>query len=328
MDRIAKASVKERSKIFLEAGSKLKLSPFIVEKDFWVSWVLGEIFSDSELSQSLCFKGGTSLSKGFSLIDRFSEDIDLILSRHLILEPNEKLYQASKTKQDKFNKKIEEKAGQYISTSLKDSISRILSPICSVKPDENDAHVLWVIFPAQFDYKYIRPEIKLEIGLLALWNPNEQNQLVSFLGKALPELDLKEPKVPTVKPERTFWEKITILHLEHYRAADKIIAPRYSRHYYDVYKLGNSNIKEQAFNQLELLKEVVEFKRCFYPCNWAKYDEACVGTIHLLPAEHSQEILAEDYKQMKNMIFGEYPSWDTIIIFLKELEKEINLLKA
>lgn len=326
MDRIAQTSTKERSRIFLEAGSKLNLPPYIIEKDFWVSWTLGKIFSDSGLSQELCFKGGTSLSKGFSLIDRFSEDIDLILSQHLILEPSEELLQASRTKQDKFNKMIEERAGEYISNNLKDLISSVLAPICSVNADENDKHVLWVIFPKQFAYEYIRPEIKLEIGPLALWNPNEQTQLMSFLARALPELNLKEPIVPIIKPERTFWEKITILHLEHHRPEGKNIAERHSRHYYDVYKLGNSNIKEQALNQLELLEEVVDFKNCFYPCNWANYEGAHVGTIRLLPALHSQEILAKDYKKMENMIFGEYPSWDTIIVFLEKLEKEINEL--
>ncbi len=313
MDKIAKSSNKERTGIFIDVANKLKLQPFIIEKDFWVSWVLGKIFDNQELSKSLCFKGGTSLSKGFNLIERFSEDIDLILNQNLILQEDEEILRASKRQQEIFNKTIEERACTYISTTLKEAIEKAINPICTVKEDDDDKHVLWIEFPKSFNYDYLR-------------KPNEQNELSSFVGKALPELKLEKPKVPTIKPERTFWEKITILHLEHHRPSNKTIAERHSRHYYDVYMLGNSFVKQNSFNNLNLLDEVVEFKQRFYPCSWAKYDEAKVGTLALLPPEHSKPILAKDYVQMQNMIFGNYPNWDEIIEFLKQVEDEINRL--
>ncbi len=185
MDNIVKLASKEREKLFMEASKIRQMPTFMIEKDFWVSWVLDKIFSHSQLAEILCFKGGTSLSKAFSVIERFSEDIDLIL-------------------------------------------------------------------------------------------------------------------------------------------AEKIIADRYSRHYYDVYKLGNSSYKSLALNQLDLLSEVVEFKNRFYPCTWASYDTAKIGTIKLLPASHSMPKLEKDYKQMQDMITGDYPSWQEIIDYLIVLEKEIN----
>ncbi len=325
MDSIAKLSPKERSIIFVEVASKLSLPHPIVEKDFWVSWVLGKLFENQEIVQTLCFKGGTSLSKGFGIIERFSEDIDLILHQKLILKDGETMHQPSKTKQDSFNDKINERAQEYISTTLKNQIIEIISPSCSVKSDESDKYTLWINTPSQFKNQYIRPEIKLEIGPLALWNPNEQTLLTSFIGKALPELKLKEAKVPTIKPERTFWEKITILHLEHHRPTNSTIPERYSRHYYDVYKLAKSFVKENAYSQLELLQEVIEFKKRFYPRGWAGYEKAANGELCLLPAEHSQSILAKYYAQMQSMIYGDYPSWEAISSYLVKLETEINL---
>lgn len=326
MDRIASANKKRRLAIFNDVANKSMLSNYIIEKDFWVSWVLGKIFADEELNQILCFKGGTSISKAFHLIERFSEDIDLILSLKTVIHNGENIEQSSNTKQAAFNDIIEERAGEYISTILKDKINKVLAPICEVKVNEDDFHVLNIVFPRVFDYSYIKPEIKLEIGPLALWNPNDKFTLSSFVSKYLPELELSEPLVPTIKPERTFWEKITILHHEHYRPVNSKISSRYSRHYYDIYKMGHSDVKEKAFSNLELLNEVVSFKKRFYPRGWAKYEEAVPGTMRLIPADHSKEVLAEDYERMKNMIYGDAPEWNDIMTYISNLETEINNL--
>jgi len=324
MDKIALATDIERRGLFIEVADKTGISNFIIEKDFWVSWVLGKIFADAELAKILCFKGGTSLSKVFGLIDRFSEDLDLILAQSVVLKDGEKIKQSSITKQAEFNKIVEERAGIYIKTKLKDKISKILGKICKVYPDNNDKNVLYVRFPHVFDYSYIQPEIKLEIGPLALWDPNEREPISSFIAKALPELKLDNPIVPTIKPERTFWEKLTILHQEHYRPETSLLQPRYSRHYYDVFKIGQTDVKDRALSDIVLLTEVVNFKKCFYPRSWARYDEALRGTIRLLPAPQNLATLAEDYVRMQNMIFGNKPKWEEIISFLQELENEIN----
>ncbi|MCL2440346.1 MAG: nucleotidyl transferase AbiEii/AbiGii toxin family protein [Treponema sp.] len=324
MDKIAFASDIERKSIFIEAADKLNISESIVEKDFWVSWVLEKIFENNELSQILCFKGGTSLSKAFNLIDRFSEDIDLILSESIVLNKNETLIQSSKTKQVEFIKIIEERALEYIRTNLFKKITGVLGSTCFVYPDNEDGHSLYIKFPHVFNYSYIQQEIKLEIGPLALWNPNNRYSISSFLTKALPELKLIEPVVPIIKPERTFWEKITILHHEHHRPVTSPLQPRYSRHYYDVYKMGNNEVKNIALANTELLIEVVNFKKRFYPRGWANYDAALPGTICILPAKYNIQSLAEDYIKMQKMLFGEIPQWDTILSNLQKLEIEIN----
>jgi predicted nucleotidyltransferase component of viral defense system len=329
MDKIALASNSERKKLFLTVADKTGLSDFVVEKDFWASWILGKIFANESLSRILCFKGGTSLSKAFGLIDRFSEDIDLILSQNTILKEGEQLFQPSNTKQAEFNKEFEQRAVHYITTILKDMLVATLGHICEVIVDKDDRHTLLVKTQKVFNYTdYIAPDIKLEIGPLALWNPNDCYPLSSFVAIALPELKLQSPVIPTIKPERTFWEKITILHHEHYRPDGSQIQPRYSRHYYDVFKISNSSVKASALTNLDLLKEVVEFKKRFYPRGWAKYDEAFPGTLQLKPAKHNLSALELDYTKMQRMFFKNtsVPTWNEILEHLHQLENEINNL--
>lgn len=326
MDKIALAKKEQRKAVFLETAHKAHLESHIVEKDFWVSWALGKIFADANLNKILCFKGGTSLSKIFGLIERFSEDIDLILAQSTVIKEDEELYKSSNSKQAAFNTVIEGRAGLFISGELKEMIRKVISPVCQIEEDETDKHVLHIIFPRLFDYGYIQPTIKLEIGPLALWNPHEQYQIDSFVGKYLPELELSKPIITTIKPERTFWEKITILHHEAHRPIGSAVPVRYSRHYYDIYKMGHTYVKTEALQNLDILKEVILFKKRFYPRGWAKYDEAVPGTMKLIPSSASIKVLEDDYSKMKRMIYGEVPDWNDIVKYLSELENEINNL--
>jgi len=127
--------------------------------------------------------------------------------------------------------------------------------------------------------------------------------------------------------ERTFWEKATILHHEANRPESSKLPQRYSRHYYDLAMMARSNIKEKALQRLDLLENVVEFKKRFYHRGWANYDAAKPGTLKLLPPLHIEKRLREDYKAMKSMIFGRYLDFDEIIKILEQLEQKINQLK-
>lgn len=126
----------------------------------------------------------------------------------------------------------------------------------------------------------------------------------------------------TVAPERTFWEKATILHHEANRPEHSEMPQRYSRHYYDLYRMADSPVKESAFSQLDLLKKVVNFKMKFYPRAWAKYPEAVPGTLKLIPAEYRFAALKADYEAMKDMLFGDVPEFETVIAGVRELEKK------
>lgn len=325
MKRIASASENERKAIFLETSKIKNIPAAMVEKDFWVCFVLDKIFSDDFLKNILCFKGGTSLSKVFHVIERFSEDIDLILDWTEIT--TDKVEKDSISQQTKFNKILEKEAQKYISTLLKDKIEKILAPYCSVESDVDDGHNLNISYPKAISDPYLRSSIKLEVGPLAAWEPNDIFPVESYVGEANTQLNIAKINVPAIKGERTFWEKVTILHCEHFRSRDEKMPSRYSRHYYDLFKMGHSDIKKRAFADLELLAKVAAFKDRFYRCPGARYDLAKSGTIRLLPAEIGMKILEDDYKSMKNMIFGDYPKWADVVAYLTKLENEINKLK-
>ena len=323
MDRIINVSPEERQRVFQTAAAALRIAPEMVEKDFWVCRILQKLFQDEKLRKILRFKGGTSLSKVFHLIRRFSEDIDLILDWRCVTD-EDPLLPRSNTKQDSFNKSVQENSGRYITGKLRAMIDTAMDGECSVVVDDNDDHVLLLQYPRTFRSSYIIPHIRLEIGPLAAWQPNRGSPILPYVAEVFPQLKIAPISVPTIIAERTFWEKVTILHQEHHRPEHLRVPLRYSRHYYDLYMMAQSPCAVNAINDTALLKQVVDFKRKFYPRAWARYDLAVPGTVELLPAPHSQSPLREDYSAMKNMIFGDYPSWEEIIGSLTKLQTVIN----
>ena len=149
--------------------------------------------------------------------------------------------------------------------------------------------------------------------------------ITSYAAIEYPEIFSKASSdILTVLPERTFWEKVTILHREAFRAETSTLPSRYSRHYYDLYCMAKSPVKDRALVDTDLLARVVAFKDKFYRCPWARYDLAKRGTMRLIPPDYNLTKLREDYEHMQNMIFGEKPEFDVIIGDILKLEKEVN----
>ena len=328
MEKTAQLTDIERKELFSETANIKSISPAIIEKDFWVCWTLKRIFEHQTLSKLLMFKGGTSLSKVFHLIERFSEDIDMILDWRLV-SSQDPLEQLSKTKQDKLNKEINKHAIEYIADELLPLIQETIEPTCSCSIDNENPHNINIKYPSAFSDDYLRPEVLLEIGPLASWLPSDNYSIRPYAAEAFPDVIRQaECKVNAIKAERTFWEKATILHHEAYRPEASPQPSRYSRHYYDMYMMANSEIKEIALNNLAILEDVVDFKKRFYPRGWANYDLAKPGTIKLIPNDHILENLKKDYKAMENMIYGDYPDFNELISGITLLEQEINNLSA
>ena len=325
MNNIINLSHEDRNELFQETATLMNTTSAIVEKDFWVVWALEKIFSDARLKNILMFKGGTSLSKVFNLIGRFSEDIDLILDWNLVTDEDPYAKRDSKNKQNKFNIKINENAIIYIKDILLPIISKLVSPYCTCHIDKKDKFSIIIDYPSEFEDKTLLPHILLEIGPLASWLPSDTYKISPFVAQKFPKL-FKQPKcnVHVIVAKRTFWEKATILHQEANRDKDKKIPLRHSRHYYDLAMMTKSNVKDEALNDLELLENVVAFKQQFYTSAWAKYENAKVGTIKLLPPEFRYKELKADYLLMQNMIFDKHIEFEEIISILKDLEDEIN----
>ncbi|KQC08029.1 MAG: hypothetical protein APR54_05170 [Candidatus Cloacimonas sp. SDB] len=323
MYKIVLLPQKDRNDLFKETANRMHVRTAIVEKDFWVVWTLDKLFTDEELSSILMFKGGTSLSKVFGLIERFSEDIDLILNWELLAEenPNEK---RSKTQQDKFNKEINELAKVYIEEKIFPQISKLLEPYCKSSMAD-DGYSIKIQYPSIFRDEALLPYVLLEIGPLSSWFPYDTYQIISFAAKEFPEqFSRKYCNVKAIIAERTFWEKATILHQQANRPDTTQIPLRYSRHYYDLAKMALSSVKNKVLEKIDLLFEVADFKKKFYICNWAKYEDVKTGNMKLVPPDYRIDELKKDYISMKTMIFGKKLELEEILKILKELETEAN----
>lgn len=328
MNHIAALPAEQRQELFARTAERRGMgTAAIVEKDFWVCWALNQIFSHPELKDKLLFKGGTSLSKAFGLIDRFSEDIDLVLDWRLVTDQNP-LEPRSNTQQSKLNATINEMARAYIADTLLGLLDDALGMHCTAEigtEEEDQGHVVNIHYPETGERGYLRPCIRLEIGPLASWLPHAEHLVRPYAAEEYPaQFQHSECAVRVIDAKRTFWEKATILHHEAHRPEHSIVPSRYSRHYYDLYLMSTADVKQEALADLELLQEVVEFKTRFYPRGWARYDLAMPGTLTLVPPERILNEIRKDYDSMQEMIFGRRPSFDEIIEGLAALQKEIN----
>ena len=282
-----KISKNELEQVVRNASLKIGINEVIIEKDYWVCFVLNYLFSKCKWKDAFTFKGGTSLSKCFHLIQRFSEDIDLILDWRVIgYSVDEPWEERSSTKQDKFNKESNRKTEAFLKNEfvpqLESDFSNMLNEEFHISIDENDPQTVLFEYPKVFKSSYVTQAVRLEIGTLAAWTPSEVVPILPDIQKIYPMLfDGDFIAVRTVLPERTFWEKATILHHEANRPKELGIPKRYARHYYDLVCIANSQYKDKALQSLELLEKVVRFKQKFYPRKWAKYEEAMVKKLDL-----------------------------------------------
>ena len=330
MRDIARINENDRKALFHNTAAKMGMTDAIIEKDFWVCYMLDYLFHRCAWRDNIAFKGGTSLSKAYGLIERFSEDIDLILDwRVLGYGINEPWEERSNTKQDIFNKEANTRAELFLrDTFLPSIIADLTAELgenirCFI--DDDDPQTVKIAYPNSFSDMSILQEIRLEIGALAAWTPVKLADITPYAAQVYGRL-FKQPltDILTVLPERTFWEKVTILHREAFRAEDRPFPSRYSRHYYDLYRMMQTEVKDKALADNDLLTRVVDFKDKFYRCPWARYDLAMRGTMRLMPPEYNLDKLRDDYEHMQNMLFGNKPSFDEIMDGIAKLETEIN----
>ncbi|TFH13322.1 MAG: nucleotidyl transferase AbiEii/AbiGii toxin family protein [Lentisphaerales bacterium] len=324
MNKVAQLDVDQRSELFRETAGRRNMKPAIAEKDFWVCWTLDKLFAHPEISKVILFKGGTTLSKVFGLIERFSEDIDLILDWRLLTNENPEAAR-SRTRQEKLNVEVNRSAQKYIAHTMLPMIDEMIRPVCSIEVNARDPNILNIAYPASFTDEYLLQYIQLEIGPLAAPLPHAEYLICPYAAEEFPSVfEEADCRVRAIKAERTFWEKATILHQEAHRPEDKPQPPKYSRHYYDLHMMAASPVKDSSLSDQKLLQDVVKFKRQVYPRSWARYDLAQKGTLKLMPPNHVLDAMKSDYNDMREMIFGAYPGFDEILSGLKSLEEEIN----
>lgn len=328
MKKVIEMSIEDKRFIFDTTALKMKIHPAIIEKDFWVCYILDFLFNDSKYKDYFTFKCGTSLSKAYNVISRMSEDIDLILDWQLLgAAVNEPLEERSKRQQEIYNEKLNNLAKEFISNELYNDLLNGLGNIKGLKVEViKEEQLINIYYPKTYDVNNvgILPCVRLEIGPLAAWTPANVMEIEPYIYNAIPDFKVSGTSVRTVAIERTFWEKVTILHREANRPENKKMPKRYARHYYDVYQIFNSKYFSDILSCKSILTKVTEFKIKFYNDNWARYEEVLKGNVKVLPPNFRLEELVEDYNSMKEMINGEIPNFNTILVALIELEKILN----
>ena len=311
----------------------------MVEKDFWVSWTLAVLFAHPEFGSQLVFKGGTSLSKVFGVIGRFSEDIDLSVSPAFLGISEESMERAgSRNQRTERMQELEEACIERVRDRFLPELERIANEALGTRIGggawmtfEVDAttHSPVVLFHypciEQSGFDYLRRFVKMEFGSLTDQRPVGTHPVRPWVAEAFPEVfgDF-HCNLVALELERTFWEKATILHAEFHRNRETPIRDRFSRHYSDMAALARHAVVENALSLEDLRQRVADWKSRFFPAKWAHYELAVPGTFRLSPPNFRLPELKRDYEAMKDMFLAAPPSFDSIMETVSELENRIN----
>jgi predicted nucleotidyltransferase component of viral defense system len=316
-------------RLFAEISRQIGLpSSSAAEKDWWVVHTLSVIFS-MDCANGLIFKGGTSLSKGWNVIHRFSEDIDLSLDREFLG------FSGELTKGD--IRKLRRKSFQFITEvfteELKNKFTELGFKDVTVKYREVENHdqdplIIEIYYNKLTETDtYLKPGVLVEVGSRSLKEPFTQRTFGTFVSEIYTDNPFtdKPITIPIVNPERTFLEKIFLLHEEFQKPFDKIRVERLSRHLYDIEKLCQTEYAEIALQDTELYNTIVRHRSKFTAISGIDYAKHNPANIKFIPPDSIIKMWEADYAEMKgSMIYGNPLEFDKLINRLTELQKRIN----
>ena len=329
----------QRSLAFEQTAAVRGLDPVIVEKDFWVCWLLGVLWGIPSIAPHVVFKGGTSLSKVYRVIDRFSEDIDLSLAPEFVGASTAWLNtEHSATKRLKAMRSMQQRCAVTVKDRVRSELEHAISTVLGA-PEHGDSWldyqvdedaltpVLFFRYPSKriAGAAYVLRSVKLELGSLTDQQPTGRHAISPIVAEQYPALFVDWAcEVVALDLARTFWEKATILHAEHYRTPDMPSPSRYARHYADVARMlfhpgAGAFLVDEA-----LCARVVAWKHLWFPRTWARYDLAAPGSFRLTPSPNRRDALLRDYAAMLPMFMGEPPLFSQVLEQLTDAERTIN----
>ena len=338
MDVFLAMPATERAGFYVEAEQRLGLPRGSIEKDLWVCWTLRELFRLPEWGAYLTFKGGTSLSKAWNLIERFSEDIDIVIDREFLGfgGHNSPENAPSKKKRKQWLEDLKSACQVRIRESLEPVLRKSISANVptdiewSLEPDEDDpdAQTLLLSYSSVLDEvsPYVRPVVKIEMGARSDTEPKETPTLQPYVADALPDL-LSSARftVSAVAPRRTFWEKAMLLHEETFRPPEKTRKPRLARHYYDLWCLIEKGVAEEALADMDLFRRIAAHRAVFFRWSWVDYSTLQPGALRLVPAPEQLIDWRADYEAMQDtMFFHEAPEFDEIMRVVHSFQDRFN----
>jgi hypothetical protein len=339
--RLLAASKADRRDLFIASAVRLGTTVQNVEKDFWVCWTLDALFNGLPPGgPRLLFKGGTSLSKGFNLIERFSEDIDITVFRDDlgVGASVTELGAMSGKQRGRYIDGIRASCQEFIAGPLQSQLTQLASALPNtgtplrIAPDQSDpdGQSLLLLYPAitETGDGYVQPAVKIEAGAKSALDPHAAATITPYIAGDLKGFDLAVTGVVTVDPVRTFWDKVVILHGLHgwfeHRGELRGGGQRVSRHYYDIYRLMMGEVGSRAIADRVMASDCVNHARMFF--NRPDFDlaTAAIGSFALLPHDGMLDQLRRDYAAMQVMIFGEVPAFAAVMASVAQLESTVN----
>jgi len=321
-----------RRNIFEETAAAIGLPAAAVEKDWWVVRTLQLVF-DTSIAQHTVFKGGTSLSKAWGLIDRFSEDIDLALDRRFlgIEKPDNEMNGSQVSKLRKLSAKfIAEKYFPELTEKFNATGLKVNIKLGEVKTDDQDPLIIEIYFPTLTDrIPYLEPRVLIEVGSRSLIEPFDERSFNSFVGEKYQGREFVDGNIiiPSVNPQRTFLEKVFLLHEEFQLPTDKIRVARKSRHLYDLEKLMDTDFAHEALKNKDLYNVIVEHRRKLTPLRGINYANHTPDKINPVPPAAIIGAWEVDYKLMQqNMLFNPSLSFETLIARINILKERVNAI--
>lgn len=321
----------DRVEIFNSIAEKKGMPPFAVEKDWWVCKTL-EIIFQMEIAKHLVFKGGTSLSKAWKLIHRFSEDIDLAIDKDFFHGFKGEI---SRTRIQKLRKQ----AGAYTTGTFFDDLKKEFKirgyhglgfQVIEAKESDQDPRILEIFYPyiIQPSSNYILPRVQIEISCRSLREPFSLKSFGSLVDEEFSDKDFSSPlfTVPTVNATRTFLEKLFLLHEEFQRPLEKIRVDRLSRHLYDIYQISKAGFSNTVFNDKQLYESIVAHRYKYSRISNIDYNLHSPKSLNAIPIRPVIQAWKEDYGKMKeDMIYeAEKPSFEDLVNNLSQLQEVLK----
>lgn len=324
--------VRERADILRTLAVRTGRSAVILEKDIWLCWVLQALFSMPD-SLPMAFKGGTSLSKVYRVVDRFSEDVDVTLDYRAFEDGFDPFADsASRTGIKRFCGRLKASVATYlreiVAPALGDAAERLSADgLHGIRIGE-DGETIRFAYPSAVEEVdgYVRSEVLLELGGRNVIDPNERHTVVPDMAALVPEFCYPVADVTVLSPARTFWEKATLIHVECHRRRLADRPERLSRHWYDLIRLATHDVGQAALADRELLADVVRHKKVFFHAGYAHYDRCLDGRLRLVPDDDQLPGLKADYDAMRAaaIVGGDAPKFDALIETIRNLETALN----
>ena len=323
---------RERADILQTVAARCGRAAVILEKDIWVCWVLQALFSMPD-PHPMAFKGGTSLSKVYRIIDRFSEDVDVTLDYRAFNDGFDPFAEGASGNQiRRFNRRLKNYVARYIHDVVAPALGGAADGLAADGPHDvhigDDGETIRFAYPSAVEdlHGYVRSEVLLEFGGRNVIDPNEQHEITPDMAVLTTDLDYPAATVTVLSPARTFWEKATLVHAECHRGRLANHPERLSRHWFDLTRLAAHDVGRAALADRELLEDVVRHKKVFFHASYANYDQCLDGRLQLVPNDDQLPGLQADYDAMRAaaIVGDDAPGFDALVEEIRILEADVN----